>query len=104
MIRRPPRSTLFPYTTLFRSVVKIRAVARDEEKGAVGRPVGDGVVAGDLPDHLGLPIELLHEDVEVRAVAAGRGVGYPRSVRGETARGGGGLGGAGQISCLAGLG
>src|SRR5258708_19427816 len=25
MIRRPPRSTLFPYTTLFRSVVRIRA-------------------------------------------------------------------------------
>src|SRR5256885_8133444 len=24
MIRRPPRSTLFPYTTLFRSVVPIR--------------------------------------------------------------------------------
>src|SRR2546430_7818806 len=24
MIRRPPRSTLFPYTTLFRSVVAIR--------------------------------------------------------------------------------
>src|SRR2546427_2113462 len=23
MIRRPPRSTLFPYTTLFRSVIKI---------------------------------------------------------------------------------
>src|SRR2546429_2872609 len=23
MIRRPPRSTLFPYTTLFRSIVKI---------------------------------------------------------------------------------
>src|SRR5258705_12120768 len=26
MIRRPPRSTLFPYTTLFRSVVPGRAV------------------------------------------------------------------------------
>src|SRR2546429_6780680 len=26
MIRRPPRSTLFPYTTLFRSNPKIRAV------------------------------------------------------------------------------
>src|SRR5256885_11800867 len=26
MIRRPPRSTLFPYTTLFRSVVTHRAV------------------------------------------------------------------------------
>src|SRR2546430_10929626 len=25
MIRRPPRSTLFPYTTLFRSSAKIRA-------------------------------------------------------------------------------
>ena len=24
MIRRPPRSTLFPYTTLFRSLVKIK--------------------------------------------------------------------------------
>src|SRR2546427_3526558 len=27
MIRRPPRSTLFPYTTLFRSVVSPRAVS-----------------------------------------------------------------------------
>src|SRR5256885_5997971 len=27
MIRRPPRSTLFPYTTLFRSAVKGAAVA-----------------------------------------------------------------------------
>src|SRR5256885_2478030 len=29
MIRRPPRSTLFPYTTLFRSAV----LADDEDKG-----------------------------------------------------------------------
>src|SRR5256886_12834370 len=35
MIRRPPRSTLFPYTTLFRSVVN-RHVARD------GPPHDDG--------------------------------------------------------------
>src|SRR3712207_8363597 len=27
MIRRPPRSTLFPYTTLFRSTVRRRAAA-----------------------------------------------------------------------------
>src|SRR3712207_8994652 len=27
MIRRPPRSTLFPYTTLFRSVAQLIAVA-----------------------------------------------------------------------------
>src|SRR3712207_8772137 len=34
MIRRPPRSTLFPYTTLFRSVG-----ARDLHAGEVGDPV-----------------------------------------------------------------
>src|SRR2546427_6235131 len=28
MIRRPPRSTLFPYTTLFRSRIKARAPGR----------------------------------------------------------------------------
>src|SRR2546425_5772421 len=28
MIRRPPRSTLFPYTTLFRSMVRSSKVAR----------------------------------------------------------------------------
>src|SRR2546422_7210062 len=28
MIRRPPRSTLFPYTTLFRSVENLRAILR----------------------------------------------------------------------------
>src|SRR5690349_23989923 len=34
MIRRPPRSTLFPYTTLFRSVVCHRRGERDVEAGA----------------------------------------------------------------------
>src|SRR2546422_5059791 len=29
MIRRPPRSTLFPYTTLFRSLLKNRSVWRN---------------------------------------------------------------------------
>src|SRR3712207_8495253 len=38
MIRRPPRSTLFPYTTLFRSVLVdtpyvIEALARDDVPG-----------------------------------------------------------------------
>src|SRR5258707_11503155 len=28
MIRRPPRSTLFPYTTLFRSLIAQRCIAR----------------------------------------------------------------------------
>src|SRR2546430_13531065 len=39
MIRRPPRSTLFPYTTLFRSVAEpvaeqIDAERRERERGA----------------------------------------------------------------------
>src|SRR2546427_1333335 len=41
MIRRPPRSTLFPYTTLFRS--RPRAAARVQPHGAPGgSPGGDG--------------------------------------------------------------
>src|SRR2546426_2479006 len=35
MIRRPPRSTLFPYTTLFRSVFAPRQLLQPQ--GAVGR-------------------------------------------------------------------
>src|SRR2546430_13518249 len=46
MIRRPPRSTLFPYTTLFRSVVPAL-----DDGGALfgGRPApgGEGSMRGD---------------------------------------------------------
>src|SRR5437870_7544551 len=38
MIRHPPRSTLFPYTTLFRSAIEGPAVARDS--GCVDRMLG----------------------------------------------------------------
>src|SRR5258708_14230343 len=38
MIRRPPRSTLFPYTTLFRSGVYVREVV--EIESALARDVG----------------------------------------------------------------
>src|SRR5258708_24946099 len=38
MIRRPPRSTLFPYTTLFRSIlVRQRNVDRGARRGALGQ-------------------------------------------------------------------
>src|SRR3712207_7533798 len=39
MIRRPPRSTLFPYTTLFRSVARARGLDEVE-------PVARGLRAG----------------------------------------------------------
>ena len=35
MIRRPPRSTLFPYTTLFRSLNKIADFYEDEVNASV---------------------------------------------------------------------
>src|SRR5260370_29690143 len=40
MIRRPPRSTLFPYTTLFRSrsAQRLRSISRRIAKRQVGRP------------------------------------------------------------------
>src|SRR3712207_7869299 len=58
MIRRPPRSTLFPYTTLFRSQISGRAGHVAEEPGhqraverrAIGRVLVGGrveVAAGD---------------------------------------------------------
>src|SRR5947208_7605878 len=37
MIRRPPRSTLFPYTTLFRSPGSLRNLTRNGKKSASQR-------------------------------------------------------------------
>src|SRR5690348_17949802 len=36
MIRRPPRSTLFPYTTLFRSLYRNIRTARKDHRGRPG--------------------------------------------------------------------
>src|SRR2546427_1590362 len=56
MIRRPPRSTLFPYTTLFRST----AVHREAE--GARREVGGGRVAVEVarPEARRLLLEDLH--------------------------------------------
>src|SRR5947199_5287542 len=43
-IRRPPRSTLFPYTTLFRSIDPILGRSRSGRRAARGRPLGMGGV------------------------------------------------------------
>src|SRR3712207_7522833 len=48
MIRRPPRSTLFPYTTLFRSVERALLLA-------VLHPPGYGGSVSDLARELGEP-------------------------------------------------
>src|SRR3712207_8248051 len=65
MIRRPPRSTLFPYTTLFRSGVGVGAGGP-----AAAAVAGDG---GEL--HVGLSLQ-------VGAGVTGNGVDLPRLTTG----------------------
>src|SRR2546430_16407628 len=61
MIRRPPRSTLFPYTTLFRSVSEIgaRPIGEGEQfpaqRGVIVHVAGERLVAAH---RLGLPTRL----------------------------------------------
>src|SRR5687767_15325784 len=47
MLRRPPRSTLFPYTTLFRSAAAGRATADEGDPGQVQERPAAGT-AGDV--------------------------------------------------------
>src|SRR3712207_7313780 len=49
MIRRPPRSTLFPYTTLFRSDLAVGDGVDDAVEVAEGRPAEAEVL--DRPAH-----------------------------------------------------
>src|SRR6266496_186345 len=68
MIRRPPRSTLFPYTTLFRSphTYLLRPSERVVEKLAA-RSEGHRVLLTQVPSHedlrLGGAVGLLQEDL-----------------------------------------
>src|SRR3989475_9679545 len=102
MIRRPPRSTLFPYTTLFRSQAHERPPARARRRGHAGAvagtvtdhgradasEVGEDELAvprgasGRRVDHLGDELGLV--DVEPRLlgalVAIGADLGHPRMI------------------------
>src|SRR3712207_8482816 len=68
MIRRPPRSTLFPYTTLFRSIL---AASRGHAArlAVAGRPAAAGAVAAH-PVH-----------AEAAAAVARGGAGLPQPQR-----------------------
>src|SRR5256886_7573815 len=68
MIRRPPRSTLFPYTTLFRSLVAHQDARVVAQRHAAARRQGDAVAAVGVHHH------------EVRVLGAHYGV--PRAHRG----------------------
>src|SRR3712207_8946145 len=73
MIRRPPRSTLFPYTTLFRSGVGAHTRVVGGEGAILEGRVGKQVRRGHRHDQAGLlerRLELAHDAVAV----GGRGV------------------------------
>src|SRR3989441_13336189 len=58
MIRRPPRSTLFPYTTLFRSRIdprRVEVLALHEHGAAHPSTRHDLVHTVEAPDERGLP-------------------------------------------------
>src|SRR3712207_7666180 len=57
MIRRPPRSTLFPYTTLFRSHIP-------GSRAPCGRPNSEGCPAGGAPTTPRRPRRSQHERSE----------------------------------------
>src|SRR5687768_17949384 len=73
MLRRPPRSTLFPYTTLFRSVLVV--VERDHELLALGQRgdrVGQAVLElGGVEDLLGVRRVGIVQGVQQRDLVAG---------------------------------
>src|SRR5206468_4766887 len=58
MIRRPPRSTLFPYTTLFRSKGPVEGAAQVIDVGSVHRePLGGG------PDRKSTRLNSSHDQI-----------------------------------------
>src|SRR3712207_1534164 len=70
MIRRPPRSTLFPYTTLFRSArtfgIGISTVKRYATKAQKGEPLEPGKAPGKRPKMDERLRKLLEEDLNER--------------------------------------
>src|SRR2546427_3609491 len=66
MIRRPPRSTLFPYTTLFRSLTSPLTLPRGDHAWRRAEHLGYGSVVGDhdRARDVGFVVVLLEERSE----------------------------------------
>src|SRR3712207_293839 len=79
MIRRPPRSTLFPYTTLFRSHILLRGGVREEVEALSQRwhegPIGEPPVPS-------LPPRGAPQIFTVRPARPGEDVSPPEEVNG----------------------
>src|SRR3712207_7423516 len=72
MIRRPPRSTLFPYTTLFRSGLKSVLMTSMQAMSGAGR--SPGVIGLDILDNVipFIPKEEEKVQVETRKILGTR--------------------------------
>src|SRR2546422_6938035 len=96
MIRRPPRSTLFPYTTLFRSLFMWRKRTAESPKGTIlfvhgssvsATPVFDLQIAGkrseehtsELQSRLHLVCRLLLEKKKNKPIRGPRRIAASRS-------------------------
>src|SRR5687768_638467 len=77
MLRRPPRSTLFPYTTLFRSISRMGIPVERLNKIADGSPhVVDWIERGDVDLVVNTPTgtEARTDGYEIRRAAVARGI------------------------------
>src|SRR3712207_7321595 len=63
MIRRPPRSTLFPYTTLFRSISRVSVTAAQLLEKWTGSSALDGYQTQD-PNKVRLQVAAVYERSE----------------------------------------
>src|SRR2546426_5715631 len=81
MIRRPPRSTLFPYTTLFRSVRLRRSWLRESTAGIANpahKPQGDR--SEEHTSELQSPCNLVCRLLLEKKTTCSRGLHSPRSL------------------------
>src|SRR3989441_3949335 len=74
MIRRPPRSTLFPYTTLFRSLDPIRKLIAGKLRGVPGVSAVNISVTSKIVSHsVQRGVKLIAGAKNIVAVASGNG-------------------------------
>src|SRR2546430_6938005 len=77
MIRRPPRSTLFPYTTLFRSGEVLRQAGVERARGLIGAMPSDKdnlftiLTARELNPNLRIVSRIMGEDSRAKLLKAG---------------------------------
>src|SRR2546429_7267109 len=82
MIRRPPRSTLFPYTTLFRSLAGFHraklglTLLKDNRPDALGGESGDHVLPAGTSEVVGEKTAVSDDDTDRKSTRLNSSHGY----------------------------